>query len=140
MKTQQPKAKDIKRNWHLIDAKDKILGRLASKVVKFLMGKHKVNYAPQMDMGDFVVIVNAQDVKVTGKKEKQKLYYRHSGFPGGFKQIAFSRLRKEQPQKIIELAVKRMLPDNRLRKKRLARLKVFAKENHPYQDKFKHGS
>jgi large subunit ribosomal protein L13 len=136
MKTYQPRHKDIKREWHLVDAKGKILGRMASEVVKPLMGKHKVNYAPHMDMGDYVVIINAKDIEVTGRKEKQKRYFRHSGYPGGFKEIAYSKLKKEQPKRIIELAVKRMLPDNRLRHKRMRRLKVFAGGENPYSDKF----
>ena len=137
MKTFQPKAKDIRRDWHLIDIKGAVLGRTASKISILLMGKNKVNYAPHMDMGDYVVVVNAKDVKVTGKKESQKVYYGHSGYPGGFKEIAFSKLKKERPERIIELAVKRMLPSNRLKKKRMSRLKVFADNNNPYKDKFK---
>lgn len=137
MRTYQPKAKDVKREWHLVDAKGKILGRMASDIVKYLMGKHKVIYAPHMDMGDYVVVINANEVAVSGKKEKQKVYYRHSGYPGGFKEIKYSKLKKEQPEKIIELAVRRMLPKNRLRDKRMVRLKVFAGEKNPYGDKFK---
>ncbi|MCH7729945.1 50S ribosomal protein L13 [Patescibacteria group bacterium] len=140
MKTFQPKAKDIKRQWHLIDIKGAVLGRTASKISTLLMGKNKVNYAPHMDMGDYVVVVNAKDVRVTGKKESQKVYYRHSGYPGGFKEIAFSKLKKKHPEKIIELAVKRMLPTNRLKDKRMSRLKVFADSNNPYKDKFKNPS
>ena len=137
MKTYQPSHKTVVHEWHFIDAKDAVLGRMASKVATLLMGKHKVDYAPQMDMGDYVVVVNAQKVKVTGKKEKQKTYYRHSGYPKGFKKIALAKLKKEQPEKIIELAIKRMLPTNRLKGKRMARLKVFADDKHPYEDKFK---
>ena len=137
MKTYQPSHKTVVREWHLIDAKDAVLGRMASKVATLLMGKHKVDYAPQMDMGDYVVVINAQAVKVTGKKEEQKVYYRHSGYPGGFKEIKLAKLRKEQPAKIIELAVKRMLPTNKLKDKRMARLKVFADDKHSYEDKFK---
>lgn len=136
MKTYQPNHKTVVHEWHLMDAKDQVLGRMASKVATLLMGKHKVDYAPQMDMGDYVVVINASEVKVTGKKEEQKVYYRHSGYPGGFKEIAFSKLKKEQPEKIIELAIKRMLPKNRLKDKRMARLKVFADDKHPYGDKF----
>jgi large subunit ribosomal protein L13 len=137
MKTYQPKAKEIKRDWHLIDAQGQILGRLASEVAKLLMGKHKPIYVPHLDMGDFVVVTNAQKIKVTGRKEKQKVYQKHSGYPGGFKEVAFLKLKKEQPAKIIQLAVRRMLPDNRLRDKRMTRLKVFASETHPYKNKFK---
>ncbi|OGM29559.1 50S ribosomal protein L13 [Candidatus Woesebacteria bacterium RIFCSPHIGHO2_01_FULL_44_10] len=123
MKTYQPKAKEIERERHLIDAKGKILGRLASTIAQLLMGKHKVKYAPHLDMGDFVVVTNAGSVKVTGKKEEKKVYYKHSGYPGGFKEVAYAKLKAEQPTKIIKLAVKRMLPDNKLRKNRMARLK-----------------
>ena len=137
MRTYQPKAKEVKRDWHLVDASGKILGRMASGIVKFLMGKHKVIYAPHMDAGDYVVVINADKVEVSGKKEKQKVYYQHSGYPGGFKEVAYSKLKKEQPAKIIQLAIKRMLPSNRLRDKRMARLKVFAGEKNPYKDKFK---
>ena len=137
MRTYQPKAKEIKRDWHLVDASGKILGRMASETVKFLMGKHKVTYAPHMDAGDYVVIINADKIEVSGKKEKQKVYYRHSGYPGGFKEVAYSKLKREQPAKIIQLAIKRMLPSNRLRDKRMARLKVVVGEKNPYADKFK---
>lgn len=136
MRTYQPKLSEIKRDWHLIDAEGKVLGRLATHVSNLLMGKHKVRYSSHMDMGDNVVVVNAGKVEVTGKKEKQKVYYRHSGYPGGFKEIAYSKLKKEQPAKIIELAVKRMLPTNRLKGQRMRRLKVFAGEKHQYKDKF----
>lgn len=132
MKTYQPSAKDIKRKWYLFDAKDQILGRFASKIAKKLIGKHKVDYAPNLDMGDIVVVINAKDIKVTGRKEKQKVYYKHSGYPGGFREIKYKKLLEENPARIIELAVKRMLPANRLQKKRLARLKVFADAKHGY--------
>jgi len=136
MRTYQPRHKDIKRDWHLVDAKGQILGRMASDIVKLLMGKHKVIYAPHLDMGDYVVVKNAGKIEVTGKKEKQKVYYRHSGYPGGFKEIAYAKLKKEQPEKLVEFAVKRMLPrSNRLKAKRMRRLKIIAGEKHPYADK-----
>lgn len=137
MKTYQPKKKDIKRNWHMVDAKGKILGRMATEITKLLMGKHKVSYANHMDMGDYVVVINASKVKLTGRKPKQKVYRKHSGYPGGFKEIKFAKMALEQPEKVIELAVKRMLPDNRLRKNRMTRLRVFAGEKHSYKDKLK---
>lgn len=137
MRTYQPTHKEIKRSWHLIDAKGRVLGRTASGIVKYLMGKHKIKYAPHMDMGDYVVVINAKEVKVSGRKEKQKKYFRHSGYPGGFKEISFAKLKREHPERIIELAVKRMLPTNRLRDKRMVRLKVFSGEKNPYEDKFK---
>ena len=135
-KTYQLKAKEIKRDWHLIDARGQILGRMATEVAKFLIGKHKTNYTPHMDMGDFVVVINAKDVKLTGRKRKQKLYRRHSGYPGGFKEVKFEKLIVEQPGKIIQHAVFGMLPKNRLQKKRMGRLKVFVSSKHSYEDKF----
>jgi large subunit ribosomal protein L13 len=138
-KTYQPKVKEIKRTWHLIDAKDQILGRLATKVATLLIGKHKADYSPHLDSGDFVVIVNAEKIELTGKKQMQKKYFRHSGYPGGFKEVSFEKLFLENPQKVIELAVSGMLPDNRLKKIRLQRLKVFAKEEHPYSDMIQKG-
>jgi large subunit ribosomal protein L13 len=139
MKTYQPKHKDIKRDWHLIDVKGKVLGRAASEIVKLLMGKHKVNYAPHMDMGDFVVVVNAKDVELTGRKEKQKVYKSHSGFPGGYKEVAYLKMQKDHPEKIVEMAVNGMLPKNRLQDKRIRRLKVFTGGEHTYREKFKEG-
>lgn len=136
-KTFHPKQKDIIRSWHMVDANGAVLGRMATQVVKMLMGKHKSDYSPHMDVGDWVVVINASKVSLTGKKSEQKIYYRHSGYPGGFKKIKFAKLLSEQPEKIIELAVSRMLPTNRLKSKRLRRLKVYAGETHPYREKFK---
>lgn len=137
MKTYQPKAKEIKRNWHLVDASDEVLGRLASYVAVFLMGKHKATYATHLDSGDYVVVVNADKVRLTGKKAKQKVYRKHSGYPGGFKEIKFEKLASENPKKVIELAIGGMLPDNRLKAGRMARLKVLVGERNPYDDKVK---
>lgn len=137
MKTYQPKAKDIKRSWYLVDAKDRVLGRVSSETVKILTGKHKVDYVPHLDMGDYVVLINAKDVVLTGKKKKQKVYRRHSGYPGGFKEVKFKKLISESPEKVIELAVSGMLPDNRLKSPRMRRLKVVAGSEHKYEDKFK---
>jgi large subunit ribosomal protein L13 len=135
--TQSTKASDIKREWHLIDVKDKTLGRVSSEIAQLLMGKSKPYFVRNLDCGDFVVIVNAKDVKVTGKKEEKKNYYRHSGYPGGFKQETLKELRERKPTDIIVHAVKGMLPDNRLKDRMLTRLFVFAGEEHTYQDKFK---
>ena len=121
----------------MLDAKDAVLGRMATKIAHTLMGKHKVKFSKHMDMGDCVVVINAKDVKVTGKKADQKVYYKHSGYPGGLKEVKFSKLIKENQTRIIELAVKRMLSDNRLRDPRMRRLKVFADNKHPYGEKFK---
>lgn len=137
VKTYQPKAKEVKRNWHLIDAKDQVLGRLSTQIAIYLMGKHKAGYSTHMDSGDYVVVINAKDIKVTGKKEEQKIYISHSGFPGGYKEVKYSKYLKENPVRIIEHAISGMLPDNRLKKKRLARLKLFADEKHTFADKFR---
>ena len=136
MKTYQPKHKDIKRNWHMIDAENEVLGRMSTKLATLLMGKHKPVYSDHMDMGDYVVVVNAEKVKVTGKKRKQKVYQKHSGYPGGFKKVSFEKMITEHPERVIELAVSRMLPGNRLRDKRMRRLKVFAGASHTYKNKF----
>lgn len=135
--TQSTKAKDIKRAWHHIDVKDKTLGRVSSEIAQLLMGKGKAYFVRNLDCGDFVVITNAKLVKVTGKKEVQKKYYRHSGYPGGFKEETLKDLRNRKPENVITHAVKGMLPANRLQDKMLTRLFVFAGEEHTYQDKFK---
>src|SRR4030042_2619790 len=122
-KTYQPKAKEVKRDWHLMDAKGQILGRLASQIAVYLMGKHKSVYSNHMDMGDYVVVINAKDIKLTGKKTQQKLYRSHSGYPGGFKEVKFEKLINENPNRVIQKAVSGMLPDNRLKSKRILRLK-----------------
>jgi len=136
MKTYHTKAENIERNWHLLDAEKQVLGRLSTKITQLLMGKHKVDYSRHADMGDYVVVINSRKVKLTGNKAAQKMYYRHSGYPGGFKKVKYSKMIGEQPEKVIELAVKRMLPDNRLRDKRMRRLKVYAEVDHPHTDRF----
>jgi len=136
MKTYQPKAKDIKRNWHLIDAEGKVLGRMASEIAKILMGKHKPTYTNHIDMGDYMVVINADKLVLSGNKFKNKIYYKHSGYPGGFREVKFEKLFTTQPQKVVQKSVYGMLPDNRLRNKRLLRLKIFSGEDHPYKDKF----
>jgi len=128
--------KSIKRNWHLVDAKGQVLGKVAVQVATKLLGKHKPTYTPHMDNGDFVVVINASEVEVTGNKEEGKIYYHHSGFPGGLKHESFGHLIKRNPKKVIELAVKGMLPKNKLRDPRIARLKIFAGNEHTYTDKF----
>lgn len=134
--TKPVKEKEVKRNWHLFDAKGKILGRFVSEITKFLLGKHKPNYVPYLDMGDYVVVINAKEIVVSGKKEENKLYTRYSGYPGGLKTITFKELKKNRPTEIIRHAVAGMLPKNKLRKKRLARLYIFENEEHPYKNKF----
>ncbi len=136
-KTYMQKTSDVKREWHLVDAQDKILGRLATDIAQKLIGKHKKDYTPHIDSGDFVVVLNAAQIAVTGKKEEQKKYYRHSGFPGGLKVRTLGELRETFPERIIEKAVKNMLPKNKLQSPRMARLKVFAGAEHPHQTHFK---
>ena len=137
MKTYQPKGKEIKRSWHLVDAKSEILGRTATKIAAFLVGKHKVTYSTQTDSGDFVVVLNAENIKLTGNKPDQKVYRGHSGYPKGFKEISFAKMSKEHPERIIEHAVSGMIPDNRLKSQRMARLKVVVGNKNPYEAKFK---
>lgn len=137
MKTHSLKAKEIKRDWHLIDAKDKVLGRLASQIAQLLMGKHKPYFTRHLDCGDFVVVINAKEVKVTGRKERQKIYYRHSGYPGALKETPLWQMREKHPERVIIKAVTGMLPKNKLKDQMLVRLKVVAGGEHPYGDKFK---
>ncbi len=135
--TDSTKEKDIKREWHLIDAKDKILGRLSTEIAELLMGKSKPYFVRNLDCGDFVVVTNAKEVKVTGKKETLKKYYRYSGYPGGFKAEALGDLRNRRPEEIIRRAVSGMLPQNRLKSRMLKRLLIFKDANHTYQERFK---
>jgi large subunit ribosomal protein L13 len=123
---------EAKREWLLIDAKDLVLGRLASKIAIFLRGKHKPTFMPNMDMGDFVVVVNAGAIKLTGSKEDNKLAYWHTGYPGGIKSVSYGELREKDPFRMLTLAVKRMLPRNKLRKHFLRKLKVYAGSEHPH--------
>ena len=132
MKTYSPRAKDIQRQWWVIDATDKTLGRLAARVARLLMGKEKAIYAPHVDTGDYVVVINAARVRVTGKKAGQKLYYRHSGYPGGLKSQSFEKLFSHNPVRVIELAVKGMLPHNSLGRAMFKKLKVYAGNEHPH--------
>jgi large subunit ribosomal protein L13 len=133
MKTYSPKAKDIEREWWVIDVADKTLGKIATQVANLLMGKHKPIYAPHIDTGDYVVVINAAKVKVTGKKAEQKIYYRHSGYPGGLKSRRFEELFSKDPVLVIELAVKGMLPHNRLGRAMFKKLKVYPGNEHPHQ-------
>ena len=137
MKTYATTPKDIKRSWHLIDVQDKVLGRIATQIAQKLIGKNKPYFTSHLDCGDYVVIINSDKVKVTGRKAKQKTYYHHSNYPGGLKSITFDKLLKKDSRKIIVLAIKSMLPKNKLRQLRLKRLKVFKDDQHIYSDKFK---
>ena len=130
------KTSDVKREWHIVDAQDKILGRLATDIAQKLIGKHKKEYTPHIDAGDYVVVVNAAQIAVTGNKEEQKKYYRHSGFPGGLKVRTLGELRETFPERIIEKAVKNMLPKNKLQSPRMTRLKVYAGAEHPHETHF----
>lgn len=134
--TKSTKISNIKREWHLVDLKGKILGRIASDIALLLMGKNKPNFVRNLDMGDFVVVINAKDFKVTGNKEKLKKYYRHSGYPGGLKTETLGDLRQRKPEDVIIHAVSGMLPQNRLKDKMLSRLRVFETEVHTFKDKF----
>lgn len=127
----------IERRWQLVDVKDQILGRVSTKIARHLIGKDKVEYVPHQDVGDHVVVINAKEVGVTGKKEKQKTYYRHSGYPGGLRSETLGELRKRRPEEIIRRAVKGMLPKNKLQKSMLTRLHVFAGKEHSFEEKFK---
>lgn len=136
MKTFQPSSKDIKRKWHLVDVAGVALGRVSTHIATLLMGKQKTTYTNHLDMGDFVVVINAEKVRVSGNKAKSKSYKSHSGYPGGFKEVSFAKMMKEMPERIIIHSVSGMLPDNRLKAKRLARLKVSRGEENPYVDRF----
>ncbi|MBM3205910.1 50S ribosomal protein L13 [Candidatus Shapirobacteria bacterium] len=135
-KTQTTKKNQIKRDWHLLDAKEQILGRLASEIAFLLMGKDKPYWVDYLDCGDYVVVINAGKIRVSGRKDQNKVYYRHSGYPGGFKKISFAQQMSKDPTQIIRHAVEGMLPKNKLQDERLARLKIFVDEKHDYQDKF----
>ena len=135
--TQSTKQKDITRNWHLIDVKGKVLGRASTEIALLLMGKSKPYFVKNLDCGDYVVVINAKEVALTGKKPVEKMYYRHSGYPGGFKGESFQELNQRKPEDVIIHAVKGMLPQNKLRADMLKRLYVFAGETHSYQEKFK---
>lgn len=133
MKTKVLKKEEITRAWYVVDAADKVLGRLASRIALILTGKNKAQYTPHVDCGDFVVIINADRFRVTGKKMKDKIYYSHSFFPGGLKQINLEAMVKKHPGRAIYHAVSGMLPKNRLRSKRLKRLKIYTSSDHPHK-------
>jgi len=133
MKTYINKRSDVTKKWYLVDANDKVLGRVVSKVASLLRGKHKPTYTPSVDMGDNVIIINAAKVKLTGNKPLNKKYYRHSGYPGGLKERTFLDMMKSDPTFAIRNAVKGMLPHNRLGRKQLLHVKIYAGEDHPHQ-------
>ncbi|OUW20195.1 MAG: 50S ribosomal protein L13 [bacterium TMED161] len=132
MLTSSIKKDEIKRDWFIVDADNQTLGRLASEIAQVIRGKKKPNFTPNLDMGDFVVVINAEKVAVTGSKEEQKKYFSHSGFPGGEKEVSLSSLRRKHPERIIYNAVKGMLPHNRLGRKLIKHLKVYTGTEHPH--------
>lgn len=127
------KASEVVRSWHLVDASGKVLGVVATEIARKLMGKDKKEYTPHIESGDYVVVVNATEVAVTGNKRESKMYYRHSNYPGGLRSKSFAELIEQKPEDVITLAVKNMLPKNRLRDVRMARLKVYAGAEHKHQ-------
>jgi large subunit ribosomal protein L13 len=132
LKQYNPKASEITNDWKVVDADGQVLGRLATQVAMYLMGKHKPTYVPHMLTGDFVVVINASKIKVTGLKAEQKIYKRHSQYPGNLKEIPYSRMQERQPTRIIELAVRGMLPKSKLGRQMMSRLKIYAGEEHPH--------
>ncbi len=133
MRTFSPKDSDITRQWHVIDASDVVLGRLASQAAVLLRGKHKPIFAPHVDTGDFVIVINADKIALTGSKLEQKRAYRHSGYPGGLRAVGYAELMEKHPERAVEKAVRGMLPKNSLGRKTLRKLKVYAGPDHPHQ-------
>jgi large subunit ribosomal protein L13 len=133
MCTFMAKREEAERNWYVVDAENKVLGRLASELAKILRGKHKPQFTPHVDTGDYVIVVNAEKVSLTGNKLKDKVYYSHSGYPGGIKSVTAEDLKAKKPEDLIRFAVKGMLPKNRLGRKLFKKLKVYAGGEHPHQ-------
>jgi len=133
MKTLSAKKEDVERTWYLVDAEGKIVGRLATQLAKILRGKTKPIYTPHVDTGDFVVVINAEKIRLTGKKMEKKVYYRHSGYPGGLKSTTAKMLLARRPERVLKNAVKGMLPKNPLGRKMFKKLKVYAGPDHPHQ-------
>jgi large subunit ribosomal protein L13 len=133
MKTYQANAQDRERDWYVVDAESRTLGRLATQIANVLRGKHKPTYTPHVDVGDFVIVVNAEKIAVTGNKREKKLYWRHSGYPGGIRSRTLGDLLEKRPEEVIRKAVKGMLPRNRLARQQLRKLKVYAGPEHPHQ-------
>lgn len=133
MRTKIPKPDQIEKRWYLVDAEEQVLGELASKIASILRGKNKTYFSPHLDTGDYVIVINAEKVKLTGNKELQKTYKRYSGFQGGLKITSYERMKEEKPEEIIRHAIKGMLPKNKLGRKIIENLKIYAGENHPHQ-------
>jgi len=132
MKTVSAKAHEVKRDWYIVDASDKILGRLATEIASRLRGKHKAEYTPHVDTGDYIVVTHVEKLRVTGRKFKEKMYYHHTGFPGGIKEISFDKLQAAHPARILERAVKGMLPKNPLGRDMYRKLKIYVGGEHPH--------
>jgi len=132
LKTYVPKMGEIEKRWYVVDASDMVLGRLATRIARVLRGKHKPSFTPHLDVGDHVIVINAAKVRLTGKKSSSKIYSHHSGYPGGLKQESFADLLQRKPERIIEIAVKGMLPHNRLGRRLFRKLKVYAGDQHPH--------
>lgn len=132
MKTFSAKTHEVKRDWYVVDASEKVLGRLATEIARRLRGKHKAEYTPHVDTGDYIVVTNVEKVAVTGRKFKEKMYYNHSGFPGGIKEISFDKLQAKNPARILERAVKGMLPKNPLGREMYRKLKIYVGTDHPH--------
>jgi len=133
MKTVFAKKENVDRKWYVIDAKDQILGRLAVEIARRLRGKHKPTYTPHIDTGDYIIVVNADKIRLTGNKLEKKIYYRHTGYPGGLKTINANKLLQRKPERVLEHAVKGMLPKNRLGRRMYKKMKVYAGPNHPHE-------
>ncbi|GAB4168755.1 MAG: 50S ribosomal protein L13 [Roseiflexaceae bacterium] len=132
MKTYSQKASEVQRDWHVVDASNQTLGRLATQIAVLLRGKHKPTFSPNLDGGDFVVVVNAEKIALKGRKPDQKMYYRHSGYPGGFKAVPYKRMLASHPERILRIAVKGMLPKTRLGRQQITKLKIYAGAKHPH--------
>lgn len=133
MNTEFPSGNEIARKWFILDAEKAVLGRIASKAATLLMGKHKPTYTPFLDTGDHVIVINAKKVKLTGRKEDQKMYRHHSGYPGGLKEVKAARMRETRPERMLELAIAGMLPKTKLGKQMVRKLNVYAGDHHPHQ-------
>jgi large subunit ribosomal protein L13 len=132
MKTYSQKKSEVQRDWYVIDASGLVLGRLATQIATLLRGKHKPTYTPSMDGGDFVVVINAEKVRVTGHKAEQKMYYRHTGYPGGLRQMTYKEMMQKHPDRILRLAVRRMMPKTRMGRKQMTKLRIYAGPHHPH--------
>ncbi len=133
MKTFSAKAHEVKRDWYVVDATDAVLGRLSTEIARRLRGKHKAEYTPHVDTGDYIIVTHAEKVRVTGRKFKEKMYHHHTGFPGGIKSVSFDKMQAKHPARIIERAVKGMLPKNPLGREMYRKLKIYVGADHPHE-------